>query len=175
MQSGSNEILKAMRRGHTIEDYLKKIEKIKDANRRISITTDIIVGFPTETERNFQDTLNLAKICEFDSAYIFKYSPRPGTPAFEMFDDVSLEEKTRRFLELEDIQKVNQFNALHRMLNKTVEVLAEKISNKNKVDLAGHTTCHKVVNFKGLPDDIGQLKQVRITAVKSNTLYGQAT
>lgn len=175
VQSGSNEILSAMRRGHTIENYLKKIEKIKDAKRRISITTDIIVGFPNETERNFQDTLKLAKICEFDGAYIFKYSPRPGTPAFEMFDNVSLEEKTRRFLELEEIQKVNQFNALNRMLNKTVEVLAEKISNKNKVDLSGHTTCHKVVNFKGLPEDIGQLKQVRITTVKSNTLYGQAT
>ena len=175
VQSGSNEILRAMRRGHTIEDYLKKIEKIKNARRKISLTTDIIVGFPGETERNFQDTLRLAEICEFDSAYIFKYSPRPGTPAFEMEDDVSLEEKTIRFLELEKIQKRNQFNALNRMLNTTVEVLAEKISNKHEGDLSGHTTCHKVVNFKGLPDDIGHLKQVSITDVKTNTLYGQAT
>ena len=175
VQSGSNEILRAMRRGHTIENYLKKIEKIKNSKRGISLSTDIIIGFPGETERNFRDTLKLAEICEFDSAYIFKYSPRPGTPAFDMPDDVSLEEKTRRFLQLEEIQKANQHNSLSRMLNKTVEVLAEKTSNKTLVDLSGHTTCHKVVNFKGLHSDIGQLKQVRITNVKSNTLYGQAT
>ena len=175
VQTGSNEILRAMRRGHTIEDYLKKIEKIKNANRDISISTDIIVGFPSETAQNFRDTLKLAEICEFDSAYIFKYSPRPGTPAYGMADDVSPEEKTERFLELEAIQKRNQFNALNRMMGKTVEVLAEKKSNKNVVDLSGHTTCHKVVNFKGLTEDLGQLKQIRITTVKSNTLYGQAT
>ena len=175
VQSGSNEILRAMRRGHTIENYLKKIEKIKNASREISITTDIIIGFPGETERKFSGHIEFSKICEFDGAYIFKYSPRPGTPAFEMLDDVSPEEKTRRFLELEKIQKANQFNALNRMLNKTVEVLAEKISNKNEVELTGHTTCHKVVNFKGLPNDIGQTETSPDQAVKSNTLYGEAT
>jgi tRNA-2-methylthio-N6-dimethylallyladenosine synthase len=108
-------------------------------------------------------------------AYIFKYSPRPGTPSFELADDVTPEEKTRRFLELEKLQKHNQSKALNRLFNKTVEVLAEKKSPKNEGELSGHTTCHKVVNFKGLDSEIGMLKAVRISEVKSNTLYGEAT
>lgn len=175
VQSGSDEILKKMRRGHTSADYLKRIEKIKNAKRDISITTDIIVGFPTETEQNFEDTLKLARECRYDMAYIFKYSPRPGTPAYEMEDDVSLEEKTRRFLELEQIIKESQTEALNKMFDKTVEVLVERESNKNEGEITGHTTCHKIVNFKGLPESIGNIKNVRITKVKSNTLYGEAT
>jgi tRNA-2-methylthio-N6-dimethylallyladenosine synthase len=92
-----------------------------------------------------------------------------------MSDDVSPEEKTLRFLELEKLQKHNQSKALNRLLNKTVEVLAEKKSNKKELEISGHTTCHKVVNFKGLPGDLGKLKQVRIGEVKANTLYGEAT
>lgn len=175
VQSGSDEILKKMRRGHTADNYLKRIEKIKKAKRDISITTDIIVGFPTESEANFEDTLKLARECRFDTAYIFKYSPRPGTPSYEMEDDVSLKEKTARFLELEKIIKHTQSEALGRMADKTVEVLAEKLSDKNEGELSGHTTCHKVVNFKGLAEDVGRIVKVRITKVKSNTLYGQAT
>lgn len=175
VQSGSNEILRKMRRGHTIENYLERIEKIKKARREIAVTTDIIIGFPGETEMDFQKTINLFKTCEFDNAYIFKYSPRPGTPSFEMSDDVSLEEKTSRFLELENIQRHNQFNTLNRMLNKTVEVLAEKLSNKNELELSGHTTCHKVVNFKTLSSSLGIIQKVYITNVKTNTLYGEAT
>jgi tRNA-2-methylthio-N6-dimethylallyladenosine synthase len=175
VQTGSDKILKAMRRGHTIENYKQRIEKIKNSRREISITTDVIIGFPGETEDDFQATCELFKFAEFDMAYIFKYSPRPGTPSFEMSDDVLPEEKTLRFLELEKLQKHNQSKALNRLLNKTVEVLAEKKSNKNELEISGHTTCHKVVNFKGLPDDLGLLKRVRIGEVKANTLYGEAT
>lgn len=175
VQSGSDEILKKMRRGHTSADYLKRIEKIKNANREISLTTDIIVGFPTETEENFEATLQLARDCQFDSAYIFKYSPRPGTPADEMEDDVSLEEKTARFLDLEMIIKQSQKSALEKMSGKTVKVLVEKKSGKNQVEFSGHTTCHKIVNFKGLDVEIGSIKNVLISEVKTNTLYGQAT
>lgn len=175
VQSGSDEILKKMRRGHTADNYLRRIEKIKNARRDISITTDIIVGFPTETVENFEDTLKLARECQFDSAYIFKYSPRPGTPSFEMEDDVSLQEKKSRFIELENIVKDSQSSALKRMVDKTVEVLVEKSSDKNEGELSGHTTCHKVVNLKGLADQVGLIKNVRITKAKSNTLYGEAT
>lgn len=175
VQSGSDEILKKMRRGHTAADYLKRIEKIKNAKRDIAITTDIIVGFPTESVENFEDTLELARTCRFDTAYIFKYSPRPGTPSYEMEDDVSLKEKTARFLELEKIIKQSQSDALNRMFDKTVEVLVERSSNKNEGELTGHTTCHKIVNFKGLPESIGKIKKVRISKVKTNTLYGEAT
>ncbi len=175
VQSGSDKILRAMRRGHTIEDYKKRIEKIKNSVRKISLTTDIIIGFPGETEEDFRATYELFEFAEFDSAYIFKYSPRPGTPSFDIDDDVLPEVKTRRFLELETLQKRNQHNALNRLLDKTVEVLAEKKSLKSEAQLSGHTTCHKVVNFKGLDGDLGSLKTVRIREVKSNTLYGEAT
>lgn len=175
VQSGSDKILRAMRRGHTIDDYKKRIERIKNSRREISITTDIIIGFPGETVEDFRETYELFRFAEFDSAYIFKYSPRPGTPSYEMPDDVAPEEKTRRFLELENLQKLNQARALNQMLNKSVEVLAEKKSSKNEIELSGHTTCHKVVNFKGLKSHLGALKNVRITAVKTNTLYGTAT
>lgn len=174
VQSGSDRILRAMRRGHTVENYLRRIDRIRSSPRRISLTTDIIVGFPTETDADFRETLNLAEYCRFDSAYIFKYSPRPGTPAFEMADDVSPEEKTERFLELEKLQKVNQYNALQKYLGERVEVLVEKGSARSEFkQMTGHTTCHKVVNFTGTDDLIGKLVKVRITEAKSFTLSGQ--
>ena len=100
VQSGSNDVLRAMRRGHTIENYLKRIDKIKSSPRKISLTTDVIIGFPNETEKDFQDTLKMADYCKFDSAYIFKYSPRAGTPAGEMVDNVSPQDKKDRFFEV---------------------------------------------------------------------------
>ena len=173
VQSGSNEVLKAMRRGHTLESYLKKIDKIKSSPRRLSLTTDIIVGFPNETEKDFQDTLQMAEYCRFDSAYIFKYSPRPGTPAFEMPDNISGEDKTKRFLELEKLVRYNQSNIFQTYLNRIVKVLVEKISNKNHFELSGHTTCQKVVNFAGKPELLGEIVDVKISQVKTNTLYGE--
>src|SRR5207247_11051720 len=101
VQSGSNKVLKLMRRGHTIEKYFEKVDRIKHSWRDISLTTDIIVGFPGETEADFRDTVKMVEYCGFDSAYIFKYSPRPGTPAHDMKDDVPAAEKSRRFLDLE--------------------------------------------------------------------------
>ncbi|HSK74705.1 MAG TPA: MiaB/RimO family radical SAM methylthiotransferase, partial [Pyrinomonadaceae bacterium] len=173
VQSGSNRVLKAMRRGHTIENYLQRIDKIKSSPRKISLTTDIIVGFPGETDEDFQETVRLAERCEFDGAYIFKYSPRPGTPAFEMPDDVLPKIKTERFLQLEEVQKRNQYNSLNRCLNQKLEVLVEKTSGKNELELTGHTTCHKVVNFKGSADFLGKIVSIEITECKTNTLYGK--
>lgn len=173
VQSGSNEILRAMRRGHTIENYLERIENIKTSNRNISITTDLIVGFPNETDRDFQDTLKIVEQCRFNSAYIFKYSPRPGTPAFEMPDNVSSEEKTTRFLELEKSVKNQQQKIFQNYLNKTVSVLVEKISDKNANQLNGHTTCQTVVNFEGPPQLLGKIVNVNILESKANTLYGK--
>ena len=115
-----------MRRLHSIERYQRIIDKIRSSARDISLTTDIIVGFPGETETDFGETVKLVEYCKFDSAYIFKYSPRPGTPAFEMIDDVSPAEKTRRFRELESVQKRIQTTNLKRYLGLTLKVLAEK-------------------------------------------------
>ncbi len=173
VQSGSNAVLRAMRRGHTIESYLSRIDKIKASPRNISLTTDIIVGFPNETEQDFSETLKMVDYCQFTSAYIFKYSPRPGTPAFEMSDNVSAKEKSDRFLELEKTVKKNQQKVFQDYLNKTVNVLVEKISNKNTAQLSGHTTCQTVVNFEGSSEFLGKIVNVEILEAKANTLYGK--
>ncbi len=173
VQSGSNNVLKAMRRGHTIENYLEKIDKIKSSSKKLALTTDIIIGFPNESDKDFQDTLKMANYCKFDSAYIFKYSPRPGTPAFTMGDTVSEATKTERFLELEKLIRLNQRDVFETYLNKTVEVLAEKVSNKNDTELSGHTTCQKVVNFNSSSELLGKIVKVKITETKTNTLYGE--
>lgn len=173
VQSGSDKILRAMRRGHTVDDYKKRVDIIKASPRQISLTTDIIIGFPGETETDFRDTYNLFEYCEFDSAYIFKYSPRPGTPAFEMKDDVPSEVKTERFLELEKLQKQLQQKSLQAMINRKVKVLAEKTSEKALTQLSGHTTCHRVVNFEGCKEDLGKILNVKITESKTNTLFGE--
>lgn len=173
VQSGSNTVLAAMKRGHTIERYFQRIDALKASDRDIALTTDIIVGFPGETEEDFNDTVKMVEYCGFDSAYIFKYSPRPGTPAYEMDDDVTPEEKTRRFLALEKVQKANQAKGLQRYLGKKLKVLVERPSTRNPEDFTGHSTCHKIVNFKGSDDLLGTIVDVRISDVKANSLFGE--
>lgn len=173
VQSGSNKVLKAMKRGHTIEKYLAKIDRIKASPRDIALTTDIIVGFPGETEADFLDTVEMVDYCGFDMAYMFKYSPRPETPAFMMPDDVSPAEKTLRFMELERAQKRSQDRRLQRYLNKVLKVLPETASSRSDSGLAGHSTCHKIVNFEGSKEMLGQIVDVRITEIKTNSLFGE--
>ena len=173
VQSGSDRVLKRMKRGHTIESYFKKIDKLKESDRDVALTTDIIVGFPGETESDFEETKRAVEYCGFDSAYIFKYSPRPGTPAYEMEDDVTPGEKKLRFLELERVQKRSQGVRLQRYLGKKVQVLAEKVSTRSERDITGHSTCHKLVNFRGSKDLIGNLIDVRIREIKANSLFGE--
>ena len=173
VQSGSDRVLKKMKRGHTIDSYFKKIDKLKESVRDVALTTDIIVGFPGETETDFEATKRAVEYCGFDSAYIFKYSPRPGTPAFEMDDDVALGEKKLRFLELEKVQKSSQNTRLQRYLGKTVQVLAEKVSSRSADDITGHSTCHKLVNFRGSSDLMGTIVDVRIREIKANSLFGE--
>jgi tRNA-2-methylthio-N6-dimethylallyladenosine synthase len=173
VQSGSDSVLKRMKRGHTIESYFRKIDKLKESARDVALTTDIIVGFPGETEADFEATRKAVEYCGFDSAYIFKYSPRPGTPAFEMADDVTPGEKKLRFMELERVQKRSQQQRLQRYLGKTIQVLAEKTSARSADDITGHSTCHKLVNFRGPQDLIGKLIDVRIREIKANSLFGE--
>ncbi len=173
VQSGSDRILKAMRRGHTIENYKKRVERIKASPRNISLTTDIIVGFPGETDEDFAQTIALIEHCRFDSSYIFKYSPRPGTPAAELEDDVDKETKKIRFLELQKVQRRIQAEIFHDCLGTTKKVLAEKKSGRVDGHLTGHSTCQKVINFKAGEDFLGKLVDVRITECKTNTLHGE--
>lgn len=172
VQSGSDKVLKAMRRGHTIENYKRRIDVIRSSKRKIALSTDIIVGFPGETVADFEETLKLVEYCQYDSAYIFRYSVRNGTPSSNLTDDVSFVEKTRRFLELEKLQRSIQMKSLSNCVNKTLEVLVERKSPKNEGELTGHSTCNRVVNFKGDKDLLGKLINVKITENKINTLYG---
>lgn len=173
VQSGSDRVLKAMKRLHTTNRYKKKIDRIRNSPRNIALTTDIIVGFPGETREDFEQTVELFEYCKFDTAYVFKYSPRFGTPSFKMKDDVPPEEKQARFVELEKVLKRLQSESLSRYNGKTVSVLAEKVSARSEDDLSGHSTCHRVVNFKGTPDMLGKIVNVRVSEAKSYSLYGE--
>jgi tRNA-2-methylthio-N6-dimethylallyladenosine synthase len=172
VQSGSDRILRAMRRGHTVDDYKRRVDTIRASSRNMSLTSDIIVGFPGETRDDLRQTMTLLEYCQYDSAYIFKYSRRTGTPAAELADDVLPEEKKVRFLELESLQRSVQARNLNRYLGKTLTVLVEKLSTKSPNDLSGHTTCHRVVNFAGDSALLGNIVEVTIKEKKANTLFG---
>jgi tRNA-2-methylthio-N6-dimethylallyladenosine synthase len=172
VQSGSDRILKLMRRGHKQSDYLERIHRIKNSKRRLALTSDIIVGFPGETDEDFQQTIDLVKACEYDSLYIFKYSRRAGTPAAEFHDNVSEKEKTARFLELEKVHHEAQEKIYRSYVGRTLSVLAERQSSRSEDDLTGHSTCHKVVNFSGDRSLEGEIVDVLVTAAKTNSLYG---
>ena len=172
VQSGSDRILKLMRRGHKRSDYLERIQRIKNSSRRLALTSDIIVGFPGETDEDFQQTVELVRECEYDSLYIFKYSKRSGTPAAEFHDNVPEAEKTARFLELEKVQRAAQKKIYSSYIGRNLSVLAEKQSSRSADDLSGHSTCHKVVNFRGDSALEGEIVEVMVTAAKTNSLYG---
>jgi tRNA-2-methylthio-N6-dimethylallyladenosine synthase len=173
VQSGSDRILKLMRRGHTRADYLGRIERIKASNRGLALTTDVIVGFPGETDEDFQETVRLVEDCRYDSIYIFKYSRRRGTPAATFTDTVPEEEKTRRFLELERVQRRVQGEIYQSYVGRTLSVLAERQSSRSESDMTGHSTCHKVVNFAGENRVEGEIVDVLVTSAKTNSLYGK--
>jgi len=172
VQSGSDRILKLMRRGHKRNDYLERIKRIKNSSRRLALTSDIIVGFPGETDEDFHETVTLVKECEYDSLYIFKYSKRAGTPAAEFHDNVPETEKTARFLELEKVHREAQEKIYRSYVGRKLSVLAERQSSRSESDLTGHSTCHKVVNFKGDNSLEGEIVDVLVTEAKTNSLYG---
>jgi tRNA-2-methylthio-N6-dimethylallyladenosine synthase len=173
VQSGSDTILKAMRRGHNAADYLHRVEAIKNARRRLSLTSDIIVGFPGETEQDFEATMNLVRRCRYDGLFIFKYSKRAGTPAAALPDVVPETEKTARFLALEELQSSLQSEVYNEYVGKTVSVLVEKVSARSTADMTGHSTCHKVVNFSSRQSKPGEIVDVLISQAKPYSLYGE--
>ena len=172
VQSGSDRVLRAMRRGYKVEDYLRRVESLKSARRRLALTSDIIVGFPGETVEEFEQTMALVEQCQYDGLYIFKYSERPGTPASALADTVSRKEKSSRFLALELLQKKIQGRIYGSYVGRAVSVLVEGESAKSAFDMTGHSTCHKVVNFPGDTSLAGREVRVRITEAKLNSLYG---
>ncbi|MFX3624699.1 MAG: tRNA (N6-isopentenyl adenosine(37)-C2)-methylthiotransferase MiaB [Ectobacillus sp.] len=172
VQSGSTEILKIMARKYTREQYLELVRKMKAAIPDASFTTDIIVGFPNETEEQFQETLSLYREVEFDSAYTFIYSPREGTPAAKMQDNVPMEVKKERLQRLNAL--VNEISAKKNLAyqDKIVEVLVEGESKNNPDVLAGYTRKNKLVNFIGPKSAIGKIVKVKITEAKTWSLNG---
>ncbi len=173
VQSGSDRVLRAMRRGHTASDYLKRIEAVRNARRQMAITSDVIVGFPGETDTDFEETVNLVAQAGYDGLYIFKYSERKGTPAANFEDDVTREEKSHRFEKLENVQRQLQKQIYESYVGRELEVLVERQSSKSSSDQTGHSTCHKVVNFPGSDSMLGSIVKVRITQAKQNSLYGE--
>lgn len=173
VQSGNNHVLKMMGRKYTREDYVTLINKIKKAIPHAVLTTDIIVGFPGETEEQFQDTLSLVKEVEYDSAYTFVYSPRHGTPAAEMEDNVPEKEKKDRLYRLNALQNEISRQKNEQLMGVVVEVLVEGESKNNPEILAGRTRGNKLVNFKGTKESIGQLVHVKITEPQTWTLKGE--
>lgn len=172
VQSGSDRVLKAMRRGYNISDYLRRVEIIKKARRNLSLTSDMIVGYPGETAGEFKETMKLVEQCQYDSLYIFKYSERPRTPAANLVDDVSKEEKAVRFKLLEELQRTIQQHIFSAYVGRKLKVLVEGESAKSVQDMTGHSTCHKVINFPGKMALKGKIVNVRVTEAKANSLYG---
>lgn len=172
VQSGSDRVLKLMHRGYTRERFLQIIHKLRAVKPGIGLTTDIIVGFPGETEEDFEQTLSLAREVEFDNAYIFKYSPRKDTPAAEMPNQVPLEireERHARLLNLVNEIAEKRYSNFHGSIT---QILVEGTSRRNQSRLEGRTRCNKIVVFEGDDRHIGQLMDLKIERVGSFTLYG---
>ena len=173
LQSGSDRILKLMGRKYTKEDYITLYKKIKKALPYSSITTDIIVGFPNETEEDFDCTLEVVNECKFDGAFTFIFSPRNGTPASRMEDSVSMEDKNRRLQTLQTLINKYSKEANDYYLDKVVPVLIEDHSRKNKETMVGFTDTMKLVNIKLDESLIGTIQNVKITSVKTWSMNGE--
>jgi len=173
IQSGSNRILKAMNRKYTREDYLRKVDVLKKLVPDCSLNTDIIVGFPDETDEDFKQTVDILKQVKFDTAYIFKYSPRPYTQAAKFEDNIPQKIKEERNQELLRLQKEIAFSNNQKLVNKRVGVLAEKVSKKDEDYLIGRTRTDKMIIFKGPLDLIGKIVEVEIKNVSISGLGGE--
>lgn len=172
-QSGSSEILKLMARKYSRETYLELVRKIKQAIPDVMLTTDIIVGFPNETEEQFQETLSLVKEVEYDSAFTFIYSPREGTPAAKMQDNVSLEVKKDRLQRLNEVLNEISLRKNEALRGQVLEVLVEGESKKNPDILSGRTRTNKLVLFPGPKSLIGRMVDVRIDEPQTWVLKGE--
>jgi tRNA-2-methylthio-N6-dimethylallyladenosine synthase len=173
VQSGSTRVLQAMQRTYTREEYLEKIAMIRAAKRPISITTDIIVGFPGETHADFDETLSLLEDVQYDGMFSFKYSPRPNTPSLAMNDPISEEEKSRRLSILQEKQRQIQTVRNAALAGQTFEVLVSGKSRREN-QWSGHTSSHRVLNFTSKEKELlGHYVQVRVASAGPNSLVGE--
>jgi tRNA-2-methylthio-N6-dimethylallyladenosine synthase len=173
VQAGSNAILKRMHRGYSREEYLTKVERLRALVPDVAISTDIIVGFPGETDADFAATRRLVEDVEFDAMYLFKYSPRPGTRAAAFDDQVPEAVKTERFQTLLEVQDAIQLRRNQARVGRCEEVLVEGPSKKGSVQLTGRTRQNRAVNFVGHPSLTGSLVTVHIDKGGTHSLEGQ--
>ena len=173
VQAGNNRVLAAMNRHYTKEEYLEKIDKIKAKMPDITLTTDIIVGFPGETKEEFADTLDVLKKVRYDTIFSFIYSKRPGTPAAAMDDVLTAEEKKECFASLLQVQDKISYEKNKALEGKTLRVLTEGYSKTDSAILSGRTEGGKIVNFAGSDECIGKFVNVKITEVRTWSLIGE--
>jgi tRNA-2-methylthio-N6-dimethylallyladenosine synthase len=172
VQSGSDRILTLMKRSHTALEYKSTIRKLLAARPAMQMSSDFIIGFPGETQQDFEQTMKLIGEINFDTSFSFIYSARPGTPAADLPDDVSDEEKKERLWLLQ--QRINQqvMNWSRSKLGTVQRILVERLSRRNVMELAGRTECNRVVNFEGTPEMIGKFVDVEIVEVHTNSMRG---
>lgn len=173
VQSGSNRVLKRMKRYYKREDFLAKMETLLARVPNLAISTDFIVGFPGETDEDFEQTLTLMRQMRFDFSYSFMYSPRPGTPALKLDDDVPMMVKKERLQVLQELQRQHSQERFEAMIGTVQPILVEGASRNNAEELSGKTPCNKTVNFAGRPRMIGHIIPVRIVKANANSLRGE--
>jgi tRNA-2-methylthio-N6-dimethylallyladenosine synthase len=173
VQSGSNRVLEAMNRTYTREHYLALVDRIRTRMPGVALSTDIISGFPTETEEEHKETLSLMEEVRYDGAYMFKYSPREGTPAYKLGDDVAEEIKARRLSEIISLQQSISFQVNQSIVGRTVEVMVDGTSRKSALQLSGRTGANKTVVFPAGTYEPGDLVRVKIVRASSATLFGE--
>ncbi len=173
VQSGSDRILNLMKRNHKIDSYRESIRRLREARPGISISSDFIVGFPGETEADFEDTMSLVREIGFDRSFSFVYSPRPGTPAASAVDDVPASEKKQRLYALQALLKEHDEFISLAMKDKVVRVLVERPARRGEHLMAGRTENNRVVNFEAGRDLVGKLVDVRISEARPNSLLGE--
>lgn len=173
IQSGSDRILALMKRGHMVLEYKNKIRKLRKVRPNICISTDIIVGFPGETDKDFEDTLNLVAEIGFDQSYTFIYSPRPGTPAADLPDDTPMEIKKQRLKLLQDRLNLQFMRISQNMVGTTEVILVDSISKEDPTHLSGRTENNRIVHIEGTEELLGQFIPVKITEALRNSLRGE--
>ena len=173
VQSGNDRVLRAMGRRYTREQYLNLVKEMREKIPGLSLSTDIIVGFPNETDEEFKDTLSLVDIVKYEAAFTFIYSPRKGTPAAKIEDNVSKETKTARFLELVKHLEVNIEEHSKSLVGKTFDILVDGVSKTDKEMYSGYTEENKLVHFKGCDQLIGKIIKVKITESHTYSLIGE--
>ena len=173
VQSGSDRILAAMKRGYTVLEYKSLVKKLRAARPDISLSSDFIVGFPGETAEDFEKTMRLAEELNFDSSFFFIYSPRPGTPAADMADETPHELKVERLMRLQKMVEAQAYAISQTMVGGTQRVLVEGHARKDAMELAGRTDNNRVVNFAGAERLVGHFVDVTITAALPHSLRGE--